>query len=204
MFEISWQRPKDYDINTGLADPYAGGNTKDRLPIQSTVYQATRVVSEFRQGKFEQTIEGSLFMFPKPDGTNTVGKSTAANPGTPEAGIAFNQGSLGTRPNAQSPTVAQNFVNTTNTSVVNSITNGAALSSTGTRPATAPPITNIVASTTPPATVNNNSIIGPSSYPRASTGSGVVPIQTTESAPQPLNVNPFVTAGRTQTIVRES
>ena len=204
MFEISWQRPKDYDITTGLADPYAGGNNKDRLPIQSTVYQATRVISEFRQGKFEQTIEGSLFMFPKPDGTNTVGKSTAANPGTPEAGIAFNQGSLGTRPNAQSPTVAQNFVNTTNTSVVNSITNGAALSSTGTRPATAPPITNIVASTTPPATVNNNSIIGPSSYPRASTGSGVVPIQTTESAPQPLNVNPFVTAGRTQTIVRES
>ena len=204
MFEISWQRPKDYDINTGLADPYAGGNNKDRLPIQSTVYQATRVISEFRQGKFEQTIEGSLFMFPKPDGTNTVGKSTAANPGTPEAGIAFNQGSLGTRPNAQSPTVAQNFATNTNNNIVSKVTNGAALSSTGTRPATAPPPTNIVASTTLPATVNNNSTVGPSSYPRASTGSGVVPIRTTESAPQPLNVNPFVTAGRTQTIVRES
>ena len=204
MFEISWQRPKDYDITTGLADPYAGGNNKDRLPIQSTVYQATRVISEFRQGKFEQTIEGSLFMFPKPDGTNTVGKSTAANPGTPEAGIAFNQGSLGTRPNAQSPTVAQNFATNTNNNIVSKVTNGAALSSTGTRPATAPPPTNIVASTTLPATVNNNSTVGPSSYPRASTGSGVVPIRTTESAPQPLNVNPFVTAGRTQTIVRES
>jgi hypothetical protein len=204
MFEISWQRPKDYDINTGLADPYAGGNNKDRLPIQSTVYQATRVISEFRQGKFEQTIEGSLFMFPKPDGTNTVGKSTAANPGTPEAGIAFNQGLLGTRPNAQSPTVAQNFVATTNNNIVSKVTNGAALSLTGTIPATAPPPTNIVASTTSPSTVNNNSTVGPSSYPRASTGSGVVPIRTTESAPQPLNVNPFVTAGRTQTIVRES
>jgi hypothetical protein len=204
MFEISWQRPKDYDINTGLADPYAGGNNKDRLPIQSTVYQATRVISEFRQGKFEQTIEGSLFMFPKPDGTNTVGKSTAANPGTPEAGIAFNQGSLGTRPNAQSPTAAQNFVATTNNNIVSKVTNGAALSSTGTRPATAPPPTNIVASTTSPATVNNNSTVGPSSYPRASTGTGVVAIKTTESAPQPLNVNPFAIAGRTQTIVRES
>jgi hypothetical protein len=203
MFEISWQRPKDYDINTGLADPYAGGNAKDRLPIQSTVYQATRVISEFRQGKFEQTIEGSLFMFPKPDGTNTVGKSTAANPGTAEAGIAFNQGSLGTRPNAQSPTVAQNFVNTTNTNVVNSITNGSALTNTGTIPAPASPATNIVAAATPSA-LNGNSTIGPATYPRAPTGSGVIPIQTTESAPQPLNTNPFATAGRTQTIVRES
>jgi hypothetical protein len=206
MFEISWQRPKDYDINTGLADPYAGGNAKDRLPIQSTVYQATRVVSEFRQGKFEQTIEGSLFMFPKPDGTNTVGKSTGQTTAqtTNQRTDDTTDVADSTRSNAQSPTVAQNFVTNTNTSVVNSITNGAALSSTGTRPTTAPPPTNIVASTAPPATVNNNSTVGPSSYPRASTGSGVVPIQTTESAPQPLNVNPFVTAGRTQTIVRES
>lgn len=203
MFEISWQRPKDYDINTGLADPYAGGNNKDRLPIQSTVYQATRVISEFRQGKFEQTIEGSLFMFPKPDGTNTVGKSTAANPGTAAAGIAFNQGSLGTRPNAQTPTVAQNFVGTTNTNVVNSITNGAALTTTGTIPAPASPATNIVAAATPSA-LNGDSTIGPATYPRAPTGSGVIPIKTTESAPQPLNTNPFATAGRTQTIVRES
>ena len=203
MFEISWQRPKDYDITTGLADPYAGGNAKDRLPIQSTVYQATRVISEFRQGKFEQTIEGSLFMFPKPDGTNTVGKSTAANPGTAEAGIAFNQGSLGTRPNAQTPTVAQNFVGTTNTNVVNSITNGAALTTTGTIPAPASPATNIVAAATPSA-LNGDSTIGPATYPRAPTGSGVIPIKTTESAPQPLNTNPFATAGRTQTIVRES
>jgi len=204
MFEISWQRPNDYDITTGLADPYAGGDTKNRLPIQSTVYQATRVVSEFRQGKFEQTIEGSLFFFPKPDGTNTVGKSTgAANPGTAEAGIAFNQGSLGTRVNAQSPTAAQNFVNNTNTNIVNSVTNGAAVSSTGTIPAAAPPITNTAAAA-PPAAVNSNNTIGPSAYPQAPTGSGVVAIKTTESAPQPLNVNPFATAGRTQTIVKEA
>ena len=206
MFEISWQRPKDYDITTGLADPYAGGDAKNRLPIQSTVYQATRVVSEFRQGKFEQTIEGSLFFFPKPDGTNTVGKSTGQATAQTTNQRTDNVTDVvdSTRSNAQSPTVAQNFVTNTNTSVVNSITNGAALSSTGTRPATAPPITNIVASTTPPAAVNSNSTIGPSSYPRASTGSGVGPIQTTESAPQPLNVNPFATTGRTQTIVRES
>ena len=127
----------------------------------------------------------------------------ASNPGTAAAGIAFNQGSLGTRPNAQTPTVAQNFVGTTNTNVVNSITNGAALTTTGTIPAPASPATNIVAAATPSA-LNGDSTIGPATYPRAPTGSGVIPIKTTESAPQPLNTNPFATAGRTQTIVRES
>ena len=208
MFEISWQRPNDYDIKTGLADPYAGGDAKNRLPIQSTVYQATRVVSEFRQGKFEQTLEGTLFMFPKPNGTNTVGKSTAANPGTPEAGIAFNQGSLGTRPNAQSPTVAQNFVNTTNntnnTNVVNSVTNGAALTATGTIPATAPPITNIATVANPPAAVNSNNTVGPSKYPQAPTGSGVESIAFSANSPVKLNTSPYSSTGRTQTIVKEA
>jgi hypothetical protein len=206
MFEISWQRPKDYDITTGLADPYAGGNAKDRLPIQSTVYQATRVISEFRQGKFEQTIEGSLFMFPKPDGTNTVGKNTGQTTAqtTDQRTAGATNVVDSTRPNAQSPTVAQNFVATTNTNVINSITNGAALTTTGTIPAPASPATNIVAAATPPAGLNGSSTVGPSTYPRAPTGSGVIPIQTTESAPQPLNTNPFATAGRTQTIVRES
>ena len=206
MFEISWQRPNDYDIKTGLADPYAGGDTKNRLPIQSTVYQATRVISELRQGKFEQTIEGALFFFPKPDGTNTVGKSTGqptaqtTNGGNDNAADAASL----TRSNALSPTAAENFVATTNNNIVSKVTNGAALSSTGTIPAAAPPSTNIVAAATPPAAVNNNSTVGASSYPRAPTGTGVVAIRTTESAPQPLNVNPFATAGRTQTIVRES
>jgi hypothetical protein len=207
MFEISWQRPNDYDIKTGLADPYAGGDAKNRLPIQSTVYQATRVVSEFRQGKFEQTLEGTLFMFPKPNGTNTVGKSTAANPGTPEAGIAFNQGSLGTRPNAQSPTVAQNFVNTTNTTntnVVNNVTNGAALTATGTIPATAPPITNIAAIANPQAAVNSNNTVGPSKYPQAPTGSGVESIAFSANSPVKLNTSPYSSTGRTQTIVKEA
>ena len=206
MFEIAWQRPNDYDIKTGLADPYAGGDTKNRLPIQSTVYQATRVISELRQGKFEQTIEGSLFMFPKPDGTNTVGKTTGQPTAQNTNGGNDNTSDVAnlTRSNALSPSAAENFVATTNNNIVSKVTNGAALSSTGTIPAAAPPSTNIVANIAPPAAVNTNSAVGASSYPRAPTGTGVVPIQTTESAPQPLNVNPYVTAGRTQTIVRES
>ena len=65
LFEIAWQRPEDYNINTGLADPYAATQAKygNREPIQSYVYQAMTCVSEFKNGKFEQTIEGTLYPF---------------------------------------------------------------------------------------------------------------------------------------------
>jgi len=72
MFEIAWQRPQDYSLSTGLADPYSGNGNKSRQPIQSNVYQAYKVTSEFRGGKFEQTLEGGLYRFPKPDRSNTV------------------------------------------------------------------------------------------------------------------------------------
>ena len=81
LFELAWQRPEDYDLTTGLADPYSKTQKKygERVPLQSNVYQATKVTSEFRQGKFEQTLNGSLYFFPKPDGSNSVtGNAEAA------------------------------------------------------------------------------------------------------------------------------
>jgi hypothetical protein len=84
LYEISWQRPQDYDIATGLADPYKGAGREARLPLQSTVYQAYRVVSEFRQGRFEQTIEGSMYYFPIPSKTNTVAATAQNNQSDPE------------------------------------------------------------------------------------------------------------------------
>jgi hypothetical protein len=78
MFEIAWQRPEDYNLSTGLADPYARPGNEARQPQQSNVYQCVRVVSEFKAGKFEQTLEGALFMFPIPSGKNTA--ATAGNP----------------------------------------------------------------------------------------------------------------------------
>jgi hypothetical protein len=71
MFAIEWQRPQDYNLKTGLADPY-GKNNKERKPINSYVYQATKCVSEFRQGRFEQTIDGSLYYYPTEDLKNTA------------------------------------------------------------------------------------------------------------------------------------
>lgn len=80
LFEIAWQRPEDYNLATGLADPYSKTQAKygERQPLQSNVYLATKVTSEFKQGKFEQTINGSLYFFPKPDGTNAVAGNAAA------------------------------------------------------------------------------------------------------------------------------
>jgi hypothetical protein len=206
MFEISWQRPNDYDLNTGLADPYAGGNTKDRLPIQSTVYSAQKVTSEFRQGKFEQTIEGALYMFPKPDGTNTVGKTTSNNTGvngkeTETAQLA--------RQNAQSPTAPLNTGETTaatnfNNNLYNNIRTSAAFTNTGTIPAASTQLASVGGSVTPPAALNGNYSVGPSAYPQVPTGSGVEPITFSANSPEPLNTNPFAREGRTQTIVKEA
>ena len=78
MFEIAWQRPEDYNINTGLADPYDSPGGAAREPLQSYVYQARKCTSEFRQGKFEQTIEGSLYNFPVTEQRNTAAAQTAS------------------------------------------------------------------------------------------------------------------------------
>jgi hypothetical protein len=78
MFEIAWQRPQDYDINTGLADPYA--KSSSRQPVQSRVYTAMQCTSEFRQGSFYQNIQGKLYFFMKPNASNKA--ATAPPPAT--------------------------------------------------------------------------------------------------------------------------
>jgi len=66
MFEVQWNRPEDYNLQTGLADP----NSNKKYTTVSRVYLASSCLSEFKQGKFEQTLEGLLFLVPKPDGSN--------------------------------------------------------------------------------------------------------------------------------------
>jgi hypothetical protein len=78
MFEIAWQRPQDYDLNTGLADPYAGSSK--RQPVQSRVYTAMQCTSEFRNGSFYQNLEGKLYFFMKPNASNKA--ATAPPPAT--------------------------------------------------------------------------------------------------------------------------
>ncbi len=78
LFEVAWQRPEDYDLNTGLANPYNRPTSQNGQPGASRVYVAKKCVSEFRQGKFEQVIEGSLYTFPIPNAANKA--ATASVP----------------------------------------------------------------------------------------------------------------------------
>ena len=86
MFEIAWQRPQDYDLTTGLADPYSNRKNKSREPGQSRVYTATRRTSLFANGKFTQDIEGVLYLFLKPEKDNKA--VTASVPSTAKIGRA--------------------------------------------------------------------------------------------------------------------
>jgi hypothetical protein len=88
LFEISWQKPEDYNLETGLADPYGRTQslTGNRQPIQSVVWMAQRVVSEFKQGKFTQTLYGRLYPYRKPDGKNAATKAKKGAATTDERG----------------------------------------------------------------------------------------------------------------------
>lgn len=133
LYEIAWQRPEDYDLNTGLADPYAKTFLKygEREALQSNIYQATKVVSEFRGGRFEQTIEGSICIFTKIAPLNNYKTIVADN--TP----VQNQ-----RTNASTVSQATTFGGTTNPSLAASSASlvAPASNSSGTVPAPAPPL----------------------------------------------------------------
>lgn len=81
LFEINWQRPEDYDLDTGLADPYSQTQKKynNRTALQSRVYLCKRCVSEFNQGAFTQTLEGTLYQLPVPSKTNTANPAADNN-----------------------------------------------------------------------------------------------------------------------------
>jgi hypothetical protein len=137
LYEIAWQRPEDYDISTGLADPYAKTFQKygEREPLQSNIYQATKVVHEFRNGQFEQTIEGLICLFNKPKQITTAAQYSAAD--STRAAIGESPSSR-TQPATASS--SNRFGTNTNTAVAPaaaaSVVSSAAIS-TGTTPAPA-------------------------------------------------------------------
>jgi len=84
MFEIVWQRPQDYNINTGLADPYSTQPGEyNRTPQQSRVYVAHTVTSDFVKGAFTQQLEGALYLFPVPGKDKPVANPTDTARKTP-------------------------------------------------------------------------------------------------------------------------
>jgi len=232
MFEVSWQRPEDYDLTTGLADPYARPGNASRQPQQSNVYVATKVMHEFRGGKFEQVVNGALFNYPKPDGLNTVnggatvGKSTdkaAAAAGTASNAVSSNgaverdnaavsgvrSSADGAGPNPISATASgpNGFLD----SAQKQLQGAGAMVASSLNTSTVQDFSNSIA---PFAAVNN---VVPASYPRAPTGSGVGPAplpnladaglpDVLRTAVKKINDNPLATAvyGRTQLISKDA
>lgn len=72
LFEVLFNKPVDYNLNTGLIDPgqnnYNANRTRGQAgnAQQSYIYQATEVQSEFDRGKFTQRVKGVLRQFDTP------------------------------------------------------------------------------------------------------------------------------------------
>lgn len=88
VYSLTWNRPQDYDLNTGLMDPSknnTASNGNPALDPESYLYLAKEVISTFRAGKFEQLLDGTLIIGDEPDtkkvknDTNRPVDSTATN-----------------------------------------------------------------------------------------------------------------------------
>jgi hypothetical protein len=78
LLNFSFNRPVDYDIQTGLMDPGSRNFGADRrqgipgLARQSFVYSVSEVTNNFVKGKFTQEIKGQLIVFPSPEGAARI------------------------------------------------------------------------------------------------------------------------------------
>jgi hypothetical protein len=105
VFDISWNQPVDYDLNTGLIDPnktgVPAGSTNRTLPQFNATYTAIKCKNIFSKGRFEQDIEGRLLIeFEKTPATGTNGRPVAGNPAT----------NNGTRTNNTSAVITNDWV----------------------------------------------------------------------------------------------
>lgn len=67
-FDINWNRPADYNLNTGLME-VGSKNRQTKTgaaaePTESARYKAVTCKSTFRAGRFEQELNGSLLLVP--------------------------------------------------------------------------------------------------------------------------------------------
>jgi hypothetical protein len=72
-FDISWNRPQDYDLSTGVINPRPQNASLDR---ENATYRATKIVSFFSRGSFEQELYGRLLPIGAP--TTTTASSVTA------------------------------------------------------------------------------------------------------------------------------
>lgn len=85
VFDISWNPPDDYNFNTGIVEVNntgvkPGGKPRTQ-PQNNFTYTAITVKSYFKQGRFEQDIEGKLLTEIEKNATSSdAGRSVAGSP----------------------------------------------------------------------------------------------------------------------------
>jgi hypothetical protein len=81
-FEFAWNRPRDYDLNTGIMDTGKNNfrtnyvSTDAGLAQQTVTYMATTSKSIFRGGKFTQELEGARVQNTFPTKATDAGRNT--------------------------------------------------------------------------------------------------------------------------------
>ena len=192
LFEIVWQRPEDYNLSTGLADPYSRPGNQPHTPQQTNVYVANKVVTELRGGKFEQTLTGVLYTLPLPEtimaaDSAAISAATAAAGGTstsqPEDDSVnrAEDANFASQGNRVSSSASGSAVVTPQMPTAQSAMNQASAVFAGTGTPTAPIFSNPNYSTaaisgTPSNIITPADTIAPASYPQAPTGPGVGPV----------------------------
>jgi hypothetical protein len=89
LFEVAFNKPVDYDNQTGVMDPGRKNYGINRAageagsPRQSFVYKAVTVESVFSQGKFTQELEGVLIIFPVPPTSQSLSEEDRQNADNP-------------------------------------------------------------------------------------------------------------------------
>jgi len=101
LFEIAWNKPVDYSLETGLMEPgqrIYGANslvtdTGSKQTTQSYIYKAVTVNSTFSKGKFTQQLEGVRVQFPlNAIKTNkTAAEAAGVSPGQADSDLAEQQ-----------------------------------------------------------------------------------------------------------------
>jgi len=76
VFDVSWNRPADYNFDTGIIDVNQK-STKDGMPQENATYTAIKCRNTFSKGRFEQEVEGRLMIELDKGTQNTEGRSVA-------------------------------------------------------------------------------------------------------------------------------
>jgi hypothetical protein len=87
VFDISWNQPQDYNLDTGLMEikntEINPGGTSNTQPQLNFTYTAIKCKNIFSKGRFEQELEGRLLIEYEKNPTPTdTGRPTTNNPGT--------------------------------------------------------------------------------------------------------------------------